>query len=116
MASKRPGHGGYRPGSGQKPKDPVEYDEKFRRKVIRAANKLRREFGMSLEEAVLRLAFLSSTQDAVRASIFKSYADLFKISRTKMEIDDNRPKGPVVYIPKRDEDPALKVVDGGKDK
>jgi hypothetical protein len=53
-------------------------------------------------------------QDAVRVSVWKSYVELFAVKKSEQDIKVSNENKPTIYVPKRREDPALKVV-GGKD-
>ena len=100
MAGKKgmTGSGGARPGAGRPLKEKPDYEKEFRDAVLKAAQKLSKKYGKPLEEAVLSLCFEGNTQDSVKASIFKVYADMFTVkqSRQSVELEDRYP-GPTIY-------------------
>ena len=100
MAGKKgmTGSGGARPGGGRPPKEKPEYEEEFRDAVLKAAQKLAKKYGKTLEEALLSLCFEDDTQDSVKASIFKVYADMFTVKRSRqsVELKDHHP-GPTIF-------------------
>lgn len=101
-------HGGARAGSGAKLKDRTVSD-KIKGKILKAAKELEKEFGESLEKAMLRLVYITSTSDTVKATVFRAYLESLVARESKSEttISDNRP---AIYLPEKKEDPALKVV------
>ncbi|MFC1827759.1 hypothetical protein ACFLZQ_07520 [Thermodesulfobacteriota bacterium] len=100
--------------SGRKP-DNATVSDRTKKAILKAARKLKKEYGIPIEEAMLKLCYDDDTQASVKASIWKSYLESLVVRETKTEskIDDQR-RGPVIGLPAvRGQDPALKVV--GKD-
>jgi hypothetical protein len=109
--------GGRRDGSGRKSNKKPDYDLKFKRAILRAARKLARKYGKPIEEAVLELVYLPETQDAVKAAIWKTYVEMFIVKKSEKDVHVNdRIYGPVIGLPPANQDPALEIVMGGKDK
>jgi hypothetical protein len=111
------GGGGPRPNSGRPPKKKPDYEEKFKERILRAAQELKREHGTNIEKAILSLCYDPDTQDSVKASIFKTYADMFVVrsSRNSSEFEFKN-RGPVIGLPPMREDPAKIIpIDGSKD-
>lgn len=107
--------GGKRKGSGRKPKQPPDYDLKFKKKILSAANKLAKKYDKPLEEAVLELVYDANTQDAVKAAIWKTFVEMFTVKKTERKEEINVKQGPRIGLPPiRRQDPALEVVKGGK--
>lgn len=115
MAGVKGRSGGQRPGAGR-PRHIKTVSDKVKGNYTRAANKLKREFGMSFEEAMLRLAFDPKTQDSVRASVMKSYNEAMISRQTEQNITVSKSQGmdikKAVRLPPKQQDPALKVVKG----
>jgi hypothetical protein len=100
MAGKKgmTGSGGIRPGGGRPPKEKPDYEDEFKDAVLMAAKKLAKKYGKPIEEAVLSLCFESNTQDSVKASIFKVYADMFTVKQSRQSLETKeRPLGPTIY-------------------
>lgn len=92
------GGGGPRPGSGRPPKQAPEYDQQFKDAVLRAAQRLERKHGMPIEEAVLSLVYDGNVQDSVRASLFKTFASVFTVNRSRQSVEVEAPyPGPTIY-------------------
>jgi hypothetical protein len=99
--------------SGRKSDAPVNYDENFKKEIKSVLNKLKKKHGKSFLEAVFELMFDSKTQDSVKASLFKTYSEIFAVkkSETKTESNVETHRGPVIGLPPiRGEDPAMKIV------
>jgi hypothetical protein len=111
MSDKPRSWGGKRPGSGRKPKQKPDYDDKFKKKVLKIAKKLEKVHGKPIEEAVLEMVYDSKTQDAVKASIWKSFIEMFTVQRSSQDVKVTGNDGPAIMLPPiNGEDPALKVV------
>jgi len=104
--------GGARPGTGPK-KVKKTYSEAVKNNYIKAAKKLARVNGSTVEEQVLRMVYDKDVQDSVRISAAKVYNDALLIRESEQTINTND-GAPRIYLPKQDEDPALKVIKGGK--
>jgi hypothetical protein len=109
---KKDGRGGKRKGAGQPSKKPVDFDHDLKSEVIEKAKKKEKETGKSPVDVALDMLYDSEIQDAVRVSVWKSYVDLFAIKKSEQDVKVTKNDGPKIYIPKRKEDPALKVVGG----
>ena len=113
MAGIKGKSGGKRPGSGRKPKEPKEFCEELRERVLLAVKNIEKDLGCSYEEAVLRKSVKEDCPPQATATIFRTYCELFSKKETKNEDEDKntRPRGPTIYLPAiMDEDPAKKVV------
>ena len=110
------GGGGARPNSGRPPKKKPDYEEKFKQRVLRAAQELKKEHGISIEKAMLSLCYDANTQDSVKASIFKIYADMFVVKSSRKGAEPGvAHRGPVIRLPPMRPDPAKIVpLEGGK--
>ena len=113
MAGIKGRSGGKRPGSGRKPKEPKEFCEELKERVLLAVKNIEKDLGCSYEEAVLRKSVKEDCPPQATATIFRTYCELFSKKETKNEDEDKdtRPRGPMIYLPAiTEEDPALKVV------
>lgn len=114
MAGKTGRSGGSRPGAGR-PRKVKTVSARTKNNYIRAARKLAKEKGMTFEEYMLRVAWDADTQDSVKASIMKAYNEALIAKETESNINvTKKDDGPAIMLPPMDEDPALKVVKGGK--
>lgn len=97
-----------------RPKKKRNVSETIKSNYIKAAKQLAKEYGYTLEYAMLNMIYDKTIQDTVKASIMKSYneAMIVKESQKEIKVTDTRP--PSVYLPDMDGDPALKLVEGGK--
>jgi hypothetical protein len=110
------GSGGSRPGAGRPQKQKPDYENKFKQRILKAARELKKEHGISIEKAMLCLCFDADTQDSVKASIFKIYADMFVVKSSRRGAEPEvRNRGPVIGLPPMRPDPAKIVpLEGGK--
>ena len=100
--------------SGRKPEG-GSLSDKVKGRVLAAAAKLQKEYGYTIEEAMMRLCFDEKVQATVKVGIWKAYLESMVVRETKTEskVEDNR-RGPLIGLPPiAGTDPALKVV--GKD-
>lgn len=97
--------GGKRAGAGR-PRQIKTVSEKVKTKIIGAANLLKRKYGVGVEEKMLSLIYDDSTQDTVKASVFKTYMEAMIAKETKVEAKVKMPTGPGIYIPKELPDQA----------
>jgi hypothetical protein len=104
----RKGWGGPREGSGPKPKKRI-YSDKVKAAYIKAANKLAKEHGVPLEEAILALVYDPKAQAAVKVAAMKLYNEALLIKSSESDMTVSKEQGPKVYLPQRRADPA-KVV------
>jgi len=111
--AKSTGWGGKREGSGPKKKVKTT-SERVKANYLKAANKLAKQHGMTIEEAVLSMAYSSETQDSVKVAILKAYNEALLVKESEQTINHNENRGPKIGLPPINEDPALKVVKGGK--
>lgn len=109
-------HGGRRKNqTGRPKKEKPDYDNQFKDAILKAAAKLAKKHKCPIEEEILSLIYDSKTQDAVKASIWKTYTEMFTVKKTEKDVTvtDNS-TGPRVGLPPVSrQDPALKVVKGG---
>ena len=105
--------GGEREGSGRK-RIIKTTSEKIKNNYIKAARKLAKEYGKPLEEAVLGMVYDSEVQDTVKVAILKAYNEALLVKETKQDVHINENRGPRIGLPEMKPDPALKVVEGGK--
>ena len=113
MAGTKGHSGGKRKGSGRKPKAPVDYDLKFKKSILKAARKLAKKYDKPIEECALEMFYNEKTQDAVRASIWKSYMELFVVKKTSSDVNATVSgfEPPRTYLPERMPDPAEDIGD-----
>jgi hypothetical protein len=116
LVKKIENRGGARPGTGPKPQPKPNYDEKFKKNVLAAVSRLEKKHQKKFLDAILEQVYDDKAQASVKASIFKAYIDIFTVKQTesKSERHDWKHQGPAIMLPEMDEDPALKVVKGGK--
>jgi len=88
--------------------------ERVKRNYIQAADELAKEKGMTIEKAVLSMIFKRKIQDSVRVAILKAYNEALLVKESEQTITHNENRGPKIGLPPIKEDPALKVVKGGK--
>lgn len=105
--------GGARPGAGR-PRKVKTVSQKIKNNYLKAARKLSKEFGMTFEEAMLRMAFDDKTQDSVRASIMKSYNEAMISKEVDKHITVTKDRGMAVRLPPKQPDPAFEILKGGK--
>ena len=105
--------GGARPGAGRK-RIKKTISEKIQNNYLKAARKIAREKGMTIEEHLLRMLFDSEVQDTVKASIMKSYNEAMIAKTVSQNISVTKDKGMAVRLPPKRQDPALTMVQGGK--
>ena len=110
------GSGGLRPGAGRPQKKRSDYEKKFKQRVLKAARELKKEHGINIEKAMLSLCYDANTQDSVKASIFKIYADMFVVKSSRKGAEPGvAHRGPVIRLPPMRPDPAKIVpLEGGK--
>lgn len=104
--------GGTRANSG--PKKAKTTSDVVKANYLNAAKKLSKEFGMDIEEAVLRLAYDPDTQDTVKVAVIKAYNEALLVKETEQHVEVTKNQGLVIGLPEMDEDPALKIISGGK--
>lgn len=99
-----------------RPRKKKNVSEKIKENYLSAARKLKKQFGYSVEEALLRMMYEPKIQDAVRASIMKTYNEAMIIKHTESKITKTNVVVPSIYLPKMAPDPALVVLEGGASK
>jgi hypothetical protein len=111
VAVKRSKHGGARPNQTGRPKKvKPDYDEKFKKEVIRTLNKLKREHNKkSFLEAALEMMWDKKVQDTVKASLLKTYADIFAVKKAETKLDVNPVTGPGILLPEENPDPSEEI-------
>jgi hypothetical protein len=100
MAKKTENRGGARSGAGRPRKKKI-YSEKVKSNYLRAARELAKEYGESIEKAVLRLAYLKETQDAVKIAVLKCYNEALLIRTSEKDVNVNKFSGPDIRSPIR---------------
>jgi len=122
MAGKKgmKGGGGARPNSGPakgtkyKTADKLDISDDLKEEIQNDAKALMDEFGESLNRAILRLCYIEDTPGTVKASIWNTYLATMTVKKTEQDVKVNKNFGPAIGLPPMEEDPALKVVKGGK--
>ena len=90
------------------------HSEKTKGAIRKAARELAAEYGEPIEKAMLRLCYQDKIQDTVKASIFKTYLEALVAKESERKVDITERKGVGILLPPLREDPALKIVAGGK--
>ena len=107
--------GGSRVGAGRKPKE-KEAHPSVKNNYLLAAAKLAKEFGMTVEEYLLRMVFDEKIQDTVKSSIMKSYNDAL-IAKESTRTVKHEDVGPAIGLPPSRHDPAKIIpIKGGKER
>jgi hypothetical protein len=101
--------GGARKGTGPKPRRPAEYNLEIKNKYIIAAEKLQKEFGYGIEEAILRLIYSENVQDTVKVAIAKLWSQIFIIKESKQEIKHEEFIDGSWGLPEPMQDPAKEI-------
>ena len=102
-------HGGKRTGAGRKTKPKINYDEKFKKEVLAALRKLKRTHRASFLEKVFEMMYDDKVQDTVKASLFKSYKEIFVTKTTDTKVEVSSSTGPGILLPQNDQDPSEKI-------
>jgi hypothetical protein len=100
---KKENRGGKREGTGPKPRPPREFSEDFKERLLAAERKLIERHGKNVHEVMLERMYSDQTQDAVAASVYKTYCDVLAIKHSVKEVVDKR-QAPVVGLPPVKED------------
>ena len=98
-------HGGSRQGAGR-PRKKKTVSEKVKDNYLKAHRQLAKEHGETIEKAVLRLIYKDGIQDSVKVAILKAYNEALLIRETETNVDINLNRGPVIYLPETETDPA----------
>ena len=109
------GWGGKRPGTGGDFSKPKDYDLKFKKEVINAVKRLEKENKKKFLDVIFEMAYSDNVQAAVKASLLKTYAEIFTVKKSESNIEVTKNEGikEAVRLPPKKQDPALKVVGGG---
>ena len=97
MTQKKENRGGSRPGAGR-PRKEKTVSEKVKANFLKAARELAKEYGESIEKAILRLAFKDGIQDTAKIAILKAYSEalIAKESNKNVRIDETKRSAPIV--------------------
>jgi hypothetical protein len=114
MTIRQENRGGRRPNQAGRPKKEVDYDSNFKDAVLEAAAQLQKEHGCTIEYAVLSLCYDDNCQASVKASIWKTYCEMFTVKRAEKDVSVSTITGPRIgLLPILRPDPALEIVKGG---
>ena len=105
--------GGARAGAGR-PKKTRTFSDRTKAAILKAARELAKEYGEPIEKAMLRLCYQENTHDNCKASVWKSYLEALVAKESERKVDITERKGVGILLPPLREDPALKIVAGGK--
>jgi hypothetical protein len=83
--------------AGGRPKKIRNYSEEVKQKYLKAAEKIEKETGMTIEEHFLRAAIDQDMHPGSRAAFAKLYNEALLIKETKQTIEEK--KTPKVYLP-----------------
>ena len=84
--------------AGGRPKTIKYYSEAVKKAYIKAAKRIEKETGMSIEEHYLRMSIDASVQPAARAAFAKLYNEALLIKESEQTINDKR-QGPQIGLP-----------------
>lgn len=84
--------------AGGRPKTIKIYSEAVKRAYLKAARKIEKETGMSIEEHYLRMSIDPGVQPAARAAFAKLYNEALLIKESEQTINDKR-QGPTIGLP-----------------
>jgi len=125
MAGKKgmKGGGGKRAGAGRKPGStasklqPRDISAALKKQITQDAEDLAKEYGESLNKAMIRLCFLDETPPHVKSAIWNTYLGTMTVKESEQKIDvSTKREGPAVYLPEKKPDVALEVIEGGSGK
>ena len=97
--------GGKRENAGRPNKIKPDYDEKFKKDIKKVLKKLEKHHNISFLEKIFSMAYDDNVQDTVKASLLKTYAEIFTVKKTEAKVDLEAPKEPGIYLPKEAQDP-----------
>ena len=110
MPAKRTKHGGARKGAGAKLKAKPDYEDTFKKDVKAVLAKLKKKHkGKSFLESAFGMMWEKKVQDTVKASLLKTYAEIFTVKKSETKVDLNQPTGPGIMLPPESEDPTEKI-------
>ena len=84
--------------AGGRPKTIKHYSEAVKKAYLKAARKIEKETGMSIEEHYLRMSIDPNVQPAARAAFAKLYNEALLIKESEQTINDKR-QGPMIGLP-----------------
>lgn len=116
MAGVKGRSGGKREGAGGV-KQIKTISESAKRRWESAARAFRKRHGMTVEEYTLELMAQEGVQHSVKVACAKLYSEALIAKETESTVRVQKSIGPEirpVRLPPRNEDPALKVLQGGK--
>ena len=99
-------HGGKRSGAGRKKNAPIDYDEKFKKDVLKVLKRLKKKHGIDFLEKAFEMMYDEKVQSAVKASLFKTYKEIFAVKKTDTNIKLPESSGPGILLPPIKEDPS----------
>lgn len=102
-------HGGNRKGSGRKKLPPVDYDDKFKKDVLSTLSKLAKKHDASFLEKVFEMMYNEKVQDTVKASLFKTYKEIFVSKTPETKVEVSQVTGPGIMLPTKKPDPSEKI-------
>ena len=112
--TKSSGWGGKRKNQTGRPPIIKTTSERIKNNYIKAANKLKKQYGIPLEEAVLGMVYDKKVQDTVKVAILKAYNEALLVKETEQNVNINETRGPRIGLPEMKPDPALSLIKGGK--
>lgn len=89
--------GGARAGAGRKPKS-RQHSEKTKSNYVKAAAKIAKETGMTVEEHYLRMSIDPDVQPAARAAFAKLYNEAMIVKESEQTIKTTQ-QGPMIGLP-----------------
>jgi len=98
MAGIKGRSGGSRLGAGR-PRKKKMVSERIKNNYLKAARELAKEFGYTIEEAILRLVYEDDVQDSVKVAVLKAYNDALLVKESEKDININKHQhsGPTIF-------------------
>lgn len=109
--SKKENRGGKRAGSGRKPIHKLS-DAEVKR-LVRSARRKAKETGQHISDILIDLAYQDGDKRTALSAIAAYYNNVI-IKTSEKDVNFNKTDGPAIGLPPKKQDPALKVLDGGK--
>ena len=103
MAGVKGKSGGKRDNATGRPPKVTEHEDKFKADIVKVLAKLEKENKKSFLEAAFSLMYEDKVQDTVKASLFKTYSEIFAVKKSETKIEDLT-VAPKLYIPERKKD------------
>ena len=88
---------------GGRPPKVTEHEDKFKADIVKVLAKLEKKNKKSFLEAAFSLMYEDKVQDTVKASLFKTYSEIFAVKKSETKIEDLT-VAPKLYIPERKKD------------